>query len=102
MAESRSDRLPSVPEQGEKPEQSHILDSFDAENGRPQTAEYDPHADSEIEKQVVRKLDWNLVPLVMAICEYQLPGYVTMRVLTHYRSRSSLFPRSRQYRVRCY
>lgn len=53
---------------GEKPE-SRVPDSFDAESGRPRTGEFDAVADAEIERQLVRKLDWNLVPLVMAICE---------------------------------
>jgi hypothetical protein len=53
---------------GEKPE-SRVADGFDAENGRPRTGEFDAVADGEIERQLVRKLDCNLVPLVMAICE---------------------------------
>jgi hypothetical protein len=53
---------------GEKPV-SRVADSPDAENGRPRTGEFDAIADGEIERQLVRKLDWNLVPLVMAICE---------------------------------
>jgi hypothetical protein len=68
MANGVSD-LHAVPDNGEKPVESPVQDSFDAEHGRPRTAEYDMAVDSEIEKEVVRKLDWNLVPLVMAICE---------------------------------
>ena len=31
-------------------------------------AQHGHHIDSEIEKRVVRKLDWHVVPLVMTLC----------------------------------
>jgi hypothetical protein len=63
MADSMSTPLEPVPENGEK-----VAGGLDVENGA-QLSEYDAVVDGEIEKQLVRKLDWNLVPLVMAICE---------------------------------
>jgi hypothetical protein len=71
MDKGMPDHLQTHFAEGEKPEESQIRENFDAENGSPRYLEYDASADSEIEKQVVRKLDWNLVPLVMAICEYR-------------------------------
>jgi hypothetical protein len=76
MADGVSNPEP-VPENGAKVE-GGAPDGFDAESGRRDTAEYDAIADGEIERQLVRKLDWNLVPLVMAICE-RLPGSCSTR-----------------------
>ena len=64
--------LDTVPENGEKAGEL-VPEGFDAENGVRGPAEYDAAADGEIERQLVRKLDFNLVPLVMAICE-RFPG----------------------------
>lgn len=37
-----------------------------------------PHADPELEKRVVRKLDWNFIPLLMGLCEYLLYGFALL------------------------
>jgi hypothetical protein len=37
--------------------------------GQIDNAQSDTRHDAEIEKRVVKKLDWNLVPLVMVMCK---------------------------------
>jgi hypothetical protein len=46
-------------------ELDHELEHVEA----PQGYQY-VHIDPEIERRVVRKLDWNLIPLVMALCKF--------------------------------
>jgi len=50
----------------EKPQESHHV-----ENATPEGSQY-VHIEPALEKQVVRKLDWNFVPLVVALCKCSL------------------------------
>jgi hypothetical protein len=49
-----------------------------------------------IEKRVVRKLDWNLVPLVVALCETYHPS-PSFAQNVHNPCRSPVFPRQIEY-----
>jgi hypothetical protein len=69
----------------EQPTATDIMESgtteggIDAEKGGEATyhesagAHHGHHISPEIEKRVVRKLDWRVVPMVMALCMLLLP-----------------------------
>jgi hypothetical protein len=45
---------------------------IEAQKNQPIDHAYNDLEDAEIERRVLRKLDWNLVSLVMALCEWSV------------------------------
>lgn len=74
----------------EKAQDSHVEDS------PPEGTQW--HIDPALEKRVVRKLDWNFVPLVVALCKCSHTERRRGETLTA--SRPGFLPRQVKYRER--